>query len=83
MKGKTPLSEGEMNVAALSLYLRTKCVRVIGKEDTRLLILMMMNKSIAPPSDKGMLFIMRTISKLQGKIDDEVLQFIKDYFDIR
>lgn len=70
----------DIRFSDVSLLVMQECVPVIGKRDTAILHLLVMTRHIAPPSEKGILFLTRTIERLKGKVSDRLVEFLIQYF---
>lgn len=82
MSKKTPLSKEEEGVASILLYMRKKIVPIIGKKDTSVLVVLFLSNGLSPLNEKGLLFVERVLSKIRGKVDEEFVQFLRQYFKI-
>lgn len=69
--------EQEINGGLLLMgYLAKRCPSVIGRVNTKIFISTLM---MGKPTEKGLLFLTRTLNQLRGKLDDEVIDLLEKY----
>lgn len=79
-ENEEPMKEHGISFYDASLLVMQECVPVIGKNNTAILHMLVMTRHIAPPSEKGILFLTRTIERLKGKVSDRLVEFLTQYF---